>query len=341
MCAQVGLSPTPACPSCTHYVQRFSRCRRAALDRPIVGHCTLAPSVRPPRANDWAPSPMSWCSAGWNYRPATLTATTCDPNRYSADSHQYLYCFPVAGNKHIKISKRKPINRSDGYATCAFSLITLSKSLSDWCGCCGDNWIPIAFGWSLRFGGNGGGLLDLEWYERCRKWMKSIECAGAPTSNYRSGSGGFGGGGLESRNMLSMLCDVRICLACDCSKISRSRGVNGMSGSEVRWAVTSGRCSRLQLSIGLAAVTPPFLSRSDIFSLAILTRFCARGGEHTREMHSLFSATHKKTQKTRNPIQKAVTHLHRTVNQLHHLGHILFAQRRTVCVVLAQQHLIT
>lgn len=51
--------------------------------------------------------------------------------------------------------------------------------------------------------------------------------------HYLSGSGGFGGG-LESRNILSILCDVRRFFCCDCSRMSRSRGVNGISGSEVR-----------------------------------------------------------------------------------------------------------
>lgn len=95
------------------------------------------------------------------------------------------------------------------------------------------------------------------------------------SESYLPGSGGFGGGGLESRKILSILCDVRICFTCDCSRISRSRGVSGMSGNEMRCAVTSGRCSKLQLSIGFVdTVALPFLSRSDIFSLASFTKFC-------------------------------------------------------------------
>lgn len=38
---------------------------------------------------------------------------------------------------------------------------------------------------------------------------------------YLLGNGGFGGG-LESRKILSVLCDVRILFVDDCSKISRS-----------------------------------------------------------------------------------------------------------------------
>lgn len=59
-----------------------------------------------------------------------------------------------------------------------------------------------------RFGGNGGG------------------------SVLRFGSGGFGGG-LASNNMFSELYDGRTVDEC-CCRISRSRGVNGMSGSDVR-----------------------------------------------------------------------------------------------------------
>lgn len=90
---------------------------------------------------------------------------------------------------------------------------------------------------------------------------------------YRSGNGGLGGGGLESRNMLSMLCDVRRFFACDCSKMSRSRGVNGISGSDVRCVFTSGRCNVLLLVFGFVDIGPPFFSRSDIFSFANCTKF--------------------------------------------------------------------
>lgn len=83
----------------------------------------------------------------------------------------------------------------------------------------------------------------------------------------RSGNGGFGGG-LESRKILSMLCDVRNVFNCVCSKISRSLGVSGMSGSEVRCVFASGRCNVLLLLVAAFAALPD-LSRSDIFSLAI------------------------------------------------------------------------
>lgn len=94
-----------------------------------------------------------------------------------------------------------------------------------------------------------------------------------PMNLYLSGNGGFGGG-LESRSMLSMLCDGRRFFDCVCSNMSRSRGVSGMSGSDVRWVFTSGRCNVLLLVFGFVDIVPPFFSRSDIFSLAICTKFC-------------------------------------------------------------------
>lgn len=94
---------------------------------------------------------------------------------------------------------------------------------------------------------------------------------------YRSGNGGFGGG-LESRSILSMLCEVRRFFVCDCSNMSRSRGVNGISGRDVRWVFTSGRCNVLLLVFGF--VVPPFFSRSVIFSLASCTKFYRNVAKH-------------------------------------------------------------
>lgn len=73
-----------------------------------------------------------------------------------------------------------------------------------------------------------------------------------------------------------MLCDVRKFFDCDCSKMSRSRGVNGISGSDVRCVLTSGRCNVLLLVFGFVDMVPPFFSRSDIFSLASCTKFYKR-----------------------------------------------------------------
>lgn len=70
-----------------------------------------------------------------------------------------------------------------------------------------------------------------------------------------------------------MLCDVRKFFDCDCSKMSRSCGVNGISGSDVRCILNSGRCNVLLLVFGFVVMVPPFFSRSDIFSLASCTKF--------------------------------------------------------------------
>uniref|UniRef100_A0A8W7PMY1 Uncharacterized protein n=1 Tax=Anopheles coluzzii TaxID=1518534 RepID=A0A8W7PMY1_ANOCL len=88
--------------------------------------------------------------------------------------------------------------------------------------------------------------------------------------------------------MLSVLCDARTVLSDVCSRMSRSRGVSGMSGSEVRWLTTStvGRCSVFELGppvLWPAAVplTPvpgpppppvPIAFRSESFSFARFTR---------------------------------------------------------------------
>lgn len=60
--------------------------------------------------------------------------------------------------------------------------------------------------------------------------------------------------------------------------MSRSRGVNGISGRDVRWVFTSGRCNVLLLVFGF--VVPPFFSRSVIFSLASCTKFYRNVAKH-------------------------------------------------------------
>lgn len=65
---------------------------------------------------------------------------------------------------------------------------------------------------------------------------------------YLFGSGGFGGG-LVSHRMLSVLCDVRFIIVCVWARMSRSRGVNGISGNDVRCDAQSftGYCSVLHI----------------------------------------------------------------------------------------------
>lgn len=135
---------------------------------------------------------------------------------------------------------------------------------------------PLLLCWLLRFGGNGGGLLNLKYGKLGIKWiaMEQGQRASRTTrSSYLCGSGGFGGG-LESRSILSVLCDVRMHFVWELSKISRSRGVNGMSGNDVRWFAisTTGRSSVLPLLL-LAFDAVCCLSRSQIFSFAICTKF--------------------------------------------------------------------
>lgn len=89
--------------------------------------------------------------------------------------------------------------------------------------------------------------------------------------SYLSGNGGFGGG-LESQSILSMLRVVRKFFDCVCSKMSRSRGVNGISGSDVRCVFTSGRCNVLLLVFDFVDISP-FFSRSNTFSFANCTKF--------------------------------------------------------------------
>jgi hypothetical protein len=73
--------------------------------------------------------------------------------------------------------------------------------------------------WLFRFGGIGGGSVDLK--------LKSISLLNRTEPDKTSktylfmGNGGFGGG-LESRNILSVLCDVRTGICDVFSKISRS-----------------------------------------------------------------------------------------------------------------------
>lgn len=149
---------------------------------------------------------------------------------------------------------------------------------------------------------------------------------------YLSGNGGFGGG-LESLNILSMLCEVRKFFDCVCSKISRSCGVNGISGSDVRCVLNSGRCNVLLLVFDFVEMVPPFFSRSDIFSLAICTKFCSKKNFKRNEKKKtiiivLFSIVHTRKcvclcvhslERLFRPIPQLRSHfLGSTMHSLHH-----------------------